>query len=280
MRGPIITWLREITGFDFWSWALPTQSAMLLVAFFVVALVGALRISASKYNLRDYLLGMALCLFSAAFGAHLLSVASNPLKILQNPLKLITFWKGGFSSLGAVALGMTTFGLFLRYRKQSVWGYADILTPVALLGLSVARLGCFLRGCDYGRMTSLPVGIRFPIGTPVYLAHRSHDLVGPYQLWSLPVHPYPLYLSSWSLLLFICFSYFSNQESKTMKHSIGHRSLIIAYLYFGGRFVIEFTRSPFSGYTFGLFNFSQFLCLTAITLLYIFGTKKLEKSHQ
>jgi phosphatidylglycerol:prolipoprotein diacylglycerol transferase len=54
----------------------------------------------------------------------------------------------------------------------------------AAVGQALGRMGCFLVGDDYGRVTELPWGVAFPLGAPPTLD---------------PVHPTQLYEAAWLL---------------------------------------------------------------------------------
>jgi phosphatidylglycerol:prolipoprotein diacylglycerol transferase len=69
-------------------------------------------------------------------------------------------WYGGFV-LGAAAVLWT-----MRHRRLPAWPVADALAPALALGYAIGRIGCFLVGDDYGRPTSLPWGVAFPVGLP------------------------------------------------------------------------------------------------------------------
>jgi len=78
----------------------------------------------------------------------------------------------------------------------------DLLAPFVLLGHAVGRIGCFMRGCCYGKVCHLPWAVRFPrhidatgyiVGSDAYLDHLSKGLIASDAKWSLPVHPTQLY---------------------------------------------------------------------------------------
>ena len=78
-------------------------------------------------------------------------------------------WYGGFI-LGAAAVLYT-----MRHRHLPAWQVADALAPALALGYAVGRIGCFLVGDDYGRPTSLPWGVAFPVGLPPTTAGSLRD---------------------------------------------------------------------------------------------------------
>jgi phosphatidylglycerol:prolipoprotein diacylglycerol transferase len=69
-------------------------------------------------------------------------------------------WYGGFV-LGALGVLWV-----MRHRRLPAWQTADAVAPALALGYAIGRIGCFLVGDDYGRPTSLPWGVAFPVGLP------------------------------------------------------------------------------------------------------------------
>jgi phosphatidylglycerol---prolipoprotein diacylglyceryl transferase len=69
-------------------------------------------------------------------------------------------WYGGFV-LGALGVLWV-----MRSRRLPAWETADAVAPALALGYAVGRIGCFLVGDDYGRPTTLPWGVAFPVGLP------------------------------------------------------------------------------------------------------------------
>ena len=76
--------------------------------------------------------------------------------------------------------------LACRYYGVSVRGFADSVAPALAVGQALGRVGCFLVGDDYGKVTDVPWAVSFPQGAPPTL-----ELVHPTQLyeaaWLLPV---------------------------------------------------------------------------------------------
>jgi phosphatidylglycerol---prolipoprotein diacylglyceryl transferase len=78
-------------------------------------------------------------------------------------------WYGGFL-LGAAAVVFT-----MNRRRLPAWPVIDAAAPALALGYAIGRVGCFLVGDDYGRPTSLPWGIAFPVGLPPTTAGALRD---------------------------------------------------------------------------------------------------------
>ena len=80
------------------------------------------------------------------------------------PWEIIAFWHGGMSFHGGL-IGMIIVGwIFSRRRKAPFLELADIGALAAPIGLMLGRIGNFINGELYGRVTTLPWGIVFPGG--------------------------------------------------------------------------------------------------------------------
>lgn len=83
---------------------------------------------------------------------------------LSHPLKLFAVWEGGMSFHGGL-LGVILAGAYVaRQKKIGFPLLADICAPAAPVGLGLGRLGNFINGELYGRVTDVPWGIIFPGG--------------------------------------------------------------------------------------------------------------------
>ena len=51
------------------------------------------------------------------------------------------------------------------------------------LGLGIARIGCFLNGCCFGKPTHLPWGVIFPADSPAGWAYEGVTRVHPTQIY-------------------------------------------------------------------------------------------------
>ncbi|HZV80605.1 MAG TPA: prolipoprotein diacylglyceryl transferase [Geobacteraceae bacterium] len=81
---------------------------------------------------------------------------------LAHPLKVLAVWEGGMSFHGGL-LGALASSLYI-FRKKNLdfWRMADTLSQAGPIGLGLGRLGNFINGELYGRVTDGPWGIVFP----------------------------------------------------------------------------------------------------------------------
>lgn len=84
--------------------------------------------------------------------------------------EIVNFTKGGlvvFGSAGGAGLALL---LFVRKYRLPGLALADLVSPSVMLGLACGRVGCFLNGCCFGGLCDEPWAVRFPPGSPAYLA--------------------------------------------------------------------------------------------------------------
>lgn len=82
--------------------------------------------------------------------------------------------------------------LFCRRQKIRFWTFVDFFIPAVPLGYTCGRLGNFLNGELWGRVTSVPWGMHFP-GAP------THQLRHPSQLYEALGEGIILFVVLWTL---------------------------------------------------------------------------------
>lgn len=144
-----------------------------------------------------------------------------PKVLLEKPLFIFLFWKGGLALHGGI-LGAILWGLiFSKINRINFWKLSDLFAPFFALGEAFQRIGCFLNGCCYGKETTLPWAVVF----------THPDAIAPN---GVPLHPTQLYLS---LGAFFIFLFLWNKRKKIIYDG----QIFLNYLIFHSllRFVIE-----------------------------------------
>ena len=143
-----------------------------------------------------------LCIGAVVFAAGRAHFVLNNWPLFaQRPWRVVTIGPAGFHAGGAIiglALGAP---LVLRAFGLPIGRFLDGLVPTAGIGIAVARIGCFLRGCCFGRLCSGPWCVSYPAGSTVWRLHSSDGLIGPDAASSAPVHALPLYFAAAGLLV-------------------------------------------------------------------------------
>ena len=231
---------------------------MYLVAFAVAYSVVLYRLKTEEYkvsksSIQNYFVWVIL---GVIFGGRLGYIVFYNLKyFISHPLEIIFpfDFSDGFSFTGIS--GMSYHGgvigvilvsiIFCLKNKINFWSFADLISPAIPLGYTFGRLGNFINGELYGRITNVPWGMYFPLD-------RSNHLRHPSQLYEAFFEGVFLFIIIWSLRKIKAFDGFL-----LSMYLIGYGLL---------RFFIEFVRQPDShiGFIFDHITMGQVLCTCMI----------------
>jgi phosphatidylglycerol:prolipoprotein diacylglycerol transferase len=184
----------------------------------------------------------------------------GPAYYAAHPLEILAVWKGGMSFHGGFLGVLLAMGLWGRKTGRTFFQITDFIAPLVPLGLMAGRIGNFINGELWGRVTTadFPLAMIFP---------QAGD--------RLPRHPSPLYEAfGEGLLLFILMWWYS--AHRRPRASVSGLFLIG---YGVARSVAEFFREPDHG-IFGqsyVISMGQWLSLPMIVVgiwLMLRGTRK------
>lgn len=100
-------------------------------------------------------------LIAAILGGRFFYTLINFRILSTNWTKVLAFWEGGFAYYGSF-FAVFIISLFLiRKWKWSFFQIADIGALAVLSAFVVGKIGSFLSGNDYGKLTGLPWGVTF-----------------------------------------------------------------------------------------------------------------------
>lgn len=125
----------------------------------------------------------------------------EPHVLLQNPMVFFVIWHGGMAFHGGLLGVLTAVALFARLNKVPFLSLGDLCAAVAPFGLFFGRIANFINGEIYGRLTTMPWGVDFPLST---LA--PGDLPGPRH----PTQLYEAFLEG--IVLFAVLRYFTHSR--------------------------------------------------------------------
>lgn len=86
---------------------------------------------------------------------------------LDNPLYLFKIWQGGMSFHGGLIGVLLAMGYFARKTKRHYFAVSDVVAPLVPFGLAAGRIGNFINGELWGRVTDVPWGIVYPGAGPL-----------------------------------------------------------------------------------------------------------------
>ncbi len=188
---------------------------------------------------------------------------------LSHLLDIFKVWEGGMAFHGGVLGVLFAALLFGRKTGRSFFQVTDFIAPLVPVGLAFGRLGNFINGELWGRVTSpdAPWAMLFP------QARRADQLLAQgdaglnamlLEYGALPRHASQLYqFALEGLLLFVILWIYGSKPRKT-----GQLSALFLAGYGAFRFIAEFAREPdaFLGLLAMNFSMGQWLSLPMIVL--------------
>ncbi len=202
-------------------------------------------------------------LISSVVGSRLLFVATHLSDYSNDALGVFRIWEGGLSFYGGLAAAVL-FGIgYIVREKLPVSEVTDIVTPQIALGISLARIGCFLNGCCFGKECNLPWAVHFP-----------PDSQAGWTMGHAGIHPTQLYAVAANFGIFIFLRYL-------LKRKLPSGSIFYSFLMLYGiwRFSIDFLRyyepNMYIAQLGGAITWTQVasLGISAVGLIKLFGLR-------
>jgi phosphatidylglycerol---prolipoprotein diacylglyceryl transferase len=241
--------------FSFGSFAVRWYGMMYIIAFGVVYLMTRYRLDAEKLPYERSFVSDALtwAMAGVVLGGRLGYIVFYGMdSFLADPLGTLLPWASapggcrftgvtGMSYHGGVIGVILALLMFSRSQKTGFFKLFDLFIPSVPLAYTFGRLGNFINGELYGRVTNAAVGMYFPLAP-------THELRHPSQLYEAFFEGIVLFVILWSL--------------RKRSPYPGFLSAIYLFGYGFFRFFIEYFREPDVQLGFVLLNFSmgQVLC--------------------
>lgn len=146
----------------------------------------------------------------------------KPAYYATHPLEIFAIWQGGMSFHGGFLGVLIAMWLLARKHRIDWWRLMDFVAPLVPLGIAAGRMGNFINGELYGRVTDVPWGMVF----------RGAG--------EAPRHPSQLYqFALEGITLFVLLWWFSSKPRPRAQVSA-----LFLLGYGGFRFAAEFAREP------------------------------------
>ena len=219
-----------------------------IVGFILFTILGRRRIAQgnsvfTKETLDDFLTwGILGVILGGRIGYVLFYKFSD---YLANPLDIFKVWEGGMSFHGGFLGVLFAMWLFAKRRGLRFWQVMDFVAPLVPTGLASGRIGNFINGELWGRVTEL--NAFWAMGFP-QARYEDAEAAAHNPLWAewlqqygmLPRHPSQLYqFALEGICLFVIVWIFSKKPRPAGQ---------TAALFLGGyglfRFIAEFARQP------------------------------------
>ena len=226
--------------------------------FLLIHLARRKELSITKDDIADLLLYIII---GTVFGARIFYILVYNLPFyLSNPFEMLAVWHGGLSFHGGLIGAVIAGFIYCRRKKISFYGIADIIVMPLALGLALGRIGNFINGELYGRITDVPWAVKFP------------DAEGFR-------HPSQIYASFKNLIIF--FTLWIIKDKNLPK---GFMFWLFVAMYSALRFTVEFFRQPDEqlGFIFGPLTMGQVLSIImfSIGVFFLYGVHKKSSNNK
>jgi phosphatidylglycerol:prolipoprotein diacylglycerol transferase len=229
----------RLGGLEFRWYGLMYIIGFVAAYFVIVAETKRRKIPLTKDDIADLVFAVALGVILGGRSGYVLFY--NLSEYLVHPLRVFAVWEGGMSFHGGLIGAILGGFWFARKRKIAFLTLADIGFMTGPIGLGLGRIGNFINGELYGRVTGVPWGIVFPDPRAGNLPRH------PSQLYEAFLEGPVLFIILWSL------------RRKERPAGVIFWAFIALYGVF--RFLVEFFREPdFQlGFVMGSFSMGQLL---------------------
>ncbi|RJP31803.1 MAG: prolipoprotein diacylglyceryl transferase [Actinobacteria bacterium] len=160
-------------------------------------------------------------------GARIFYVVGHWSEFSANWWEILKFWNvEGLVFYGGFIVGVLAAAAVIRLRGLSVGVVLDSGGLAVPAALAVARVGCYLNGCCFGKSSGLPWAVYFPVKTQMNMGMPPN-----------PVHPTQIYeiILDLAILVILLAVY------KRFRYR-GEIMLSFIMLYAVARFILEFFR--------------------------------------
>lgn len=180
-------------------------------------------------------------MLSAVMGARVAYVIEHwQSEFAHNTMAIIRIDQGGLMFYGGFIGAALLLLLYARVYRQHLFQLTDLLVAVLPLGHALGRIGCFMHGCCYGKLTNAWYGVCFPKDSPAWWEQLSTTppMIAHDAMRSLPVIPTQLVEAAANAALFVVLYRLYPQLHQRRGMISGYYLLAYAAL----RFVVEFMR--------------------------------------
>ncbi len=144
---------------------------------------------------------------------------------IEEPLRVFRVWEGGMSFHGGLLGVLTAMYLIGRKYQLSFWQITDFIAPMVPIGLGAGRVGNFINGELWGKVTDSPLGMWM-------MDPMTGQLIQKY-----PTQLFEALLEG--LVMFVALWLYSAKQRPMMAVSG-----LFLILYGSFRFLVEFWRMP------------------------------------
>lgn len=187
-------------------------------------------------------------------GARTLHFLTNWNAYVSGKYNIFSLDMKGFAISGGIAGAIFVGWLVAKKLKLDFWKLGDVSVVFLGVGIALARVGCFLNGCCFGKKTTLLWGVHFPELSQAHQYQLSHGIgsffgvsaVHPTQIYEALAaligsflaiffirKKYPVGVAALSFLLFFSFFRLINMQLRVIPSTFDASDYFYPFLYLG-----------------------------------------------
>lgn len=119
----------------------------------------------TKNDIEDLIFYTALGVVLGGRLGYMIFYAWQP--FIHDPLTLFKTWQGGMSFHGGLLGVLLALWVYSKCKQKAFFKVTDFVVPLVPLGLAAGRIGNFINGELWGRVTRAPWGLVYPGAGPL-----------------------------------------------------------------------------------------------------------------
>jgi len=130
-----------------------------LITYWFVSWVATKKKLMTNEQLQNYFIYM---LVGTVAGARIGSIISDWRYYMVHPFEIFAIWQGGVAFHGGLVAALLVSYWYFKKHKIDMMKMADIIVIPVTFVLGIGRIGNFINGEFYGKITTVPWAVKFP----------------------------------------------------------------------------------------------------------------------
>ena len=149
-----------------------TWFGVMMACAFLAGLISWIKIGHGRGRKLDFCSDIIIwVMVFGIVGARVAYVAANIDQYITKPWEVLYVFQGGLIYYGGLVGAGIGLIIFAYRRSEALLPLLDFVVTSLPLAHVLGRIGCFLNGCCFGKITQSPIAVRYPYGSPPWYSH-------------------------------------------------------------------------------------------------------------